>query len=286
MSCRKGESEPVWRGRLTYTTSIRKKEEICLFTKLFSIIVTISVLLTSCTIEGSKSSSMSVSGDGSDHLLSEKEAVETLEKLFEAVSRLNGIKMQLAEYEDTSTWTDTFEENGTLYARFQGEVCEALRSSLAGHTDSQEVQSQWENSICGWESVSDIESDILDVFETLEDSSSLQSLVDFLFVEKDGKLYYSARSGSFGSSPYGWDLTTVKVVENTEDRVIFEGQWGFDRVTDAKLTMVKNPSGKWVLTRDYWGENITFGPEDAFFRAVEKGETCKLVFKIQSSKFP
>ena len=105
-----------------------------------------------------------------------------------------------------------------------------------------------------WKSLKDIEDSILEIYISKEESG-LWSYFEYVFTEKDGKLYCLWEPGD-GFVTRIWDFHTFEIVSKSEDKIIIKANYeNFVReIKSGELNIIKNENGEWVFDESYKGQ--------------------------------
>ncbi len=105
-----------------------------------------------------------------------------------------------------------------------------------------------------WKSLKDIEDSILEIYISKEESG-LWSYFEYVFAEKDGKLYCLWEPGD-GFVTHIWDFHTFEIVSKSEDKIVIKANYEnfVGEIKSGELNIIKNENGEWVFDESYKGQ--------------------------------
>ncbi len=184
-----------------------------------------------------------VSSLTSENLLSDEEALRTLESLLNKKIDFASYIMEMAEFKPHNIdGLETFEEGGLVYAEYVFSDFKNYQEETYGKL--------WDENIYGFSSIDEINNLITSIFLTEEDAN-YSDAIDRIFKEKNGKLFYNIAEES-PAPILAPDFETVKIVEKREDKIIFSGECYPYVTVPTNFSMVKNSNGDWRLTNDIY----------------------------------
>ena len=178
-----------------------------------------------------------------ENILSDEEALITLEALLNKSSELYEYVMEVAEFGPYNIdGLELFEEGGIVYAEY-------VFSNFNGYQEETREKS-WDEKAYGFSSIEEINNHITSIFLTEEDAN-YSDAITHIFKERNNKLFYNTAEESLAPRPTP-DFETVKIVEKREDRIIFSGECHPYITAPTSFSMVKNSEGEWRLKKDVY----------------------------------
>lgn len=178
-----------------------------------------------------------------ENILSDEEALSTLEVLLNKSSELYEYVIEVAEFGPYNIdGLELFEKDGLVYAEY-------VFSNFSGYQEETHEKS-WDEKTYGFSSIEEINNHITSIFLTEEDAN-YSDVITHIFKEKNNKLFYNTAEESPAPRPTP-DFETVKIIEKKEDRIIFSGECHPYITVPTSFSMVKNSEGEWRLTKDVY----------------------------------
>lgn len=178
-----------------------------------------------------------------ENVLSDEEALSTLEALLNKSSELYEYFMEMAEFGPYNIDAlELFEEGGLVYAEY-------VFSNFSGYQEETRDKN-WDEKTYGFSSIEEINNHITSIFLTEEDAN-YSDMIAHIFKERNNKLFYNTAEESPAPRPSP-DFETVKIVEKSEEKITFSGECDPYVTSPTNFSMVKNSEGEWRLTKDVY----------------------------------